>query len=144
MLQKVGLKSLLMMSTCCEHNQQQRAREYQLSTMVFIFSPRTNIRECIGVKSSFAVITGKSSPVLKLSAKQGSHESQQVREIAEFSRNNKLLSRSQSFVHQAALLKGTTSGLFECQESNQWCSPVKWLWWLDKRAFIRSWTDSGC
>jgi citrate lyase synthetase len=70
--------------------------------MVFIFSPRPNIREYIGVESTLTVITGKSSPVLKkLAAKQGSHQSQQVREIAEFSRNNKIISHS--CVRQAAL-----------------------------------------
>jgi hypothetical protein len=73
----------------------------RIPTMVFIFSPRPNIREYIGVESTLTVITGKSSPVLKLAAKQGSHQSQQVREIAEFSRNNKIISHS--CVRQAAL-----------------------------------------
>ena len=65
-LQTVGVASLLMMFS--EHTQQQTAREYQFSTMAFIFSPHPNIRDYIGVKKSFTIITDKYSAVLKTSS----------------------------------------------------------------------------
>jgi hypothetical protein len=67
----------------------------------------------------------RSSPLLKLAATQGSHQSQLIRKLAGFSRNNKIISRTS--VRQAALLKSATSGLFECQDPNQLCSLVKGL-----------------
>jgi hypothetical protein len=52
-LQTVGVASLFMIFS------EQTAREYQFSTMAFIFSPHPNIRDYIGVKSSPTIITDK-------------------------------------------------------------------------------------